>query len=81
MVLHLPEAVSTVTVRQVMTFENFDVQTDGLSSDCIYEVCESSIQKGDLLLITNQGFSQFNYPSKKFYNYGTENGFPVDCRQ
>ena len=58
-------------------FENFDVQTDGLSSDCIYEVCESSIQKGDLLLITNQGFSQFNYPSKKFYNYGTENGFPL----
>ena len=48
-----------------------------LSSDCIYEVFESSIQKGDLLLITNQGFSQFNYPSKKFYNYGTENGFPL----
>ena len=58
-------------------FENFDMQKDGLSSDCIYEVCESSIQKGDLLLITNQGFSQFNYPSKKFYNYGTENGFPL----
>lgn len=33
--------------------------------------------KGDLLLITNQGFSQFDYPSKKFYNYGTENGFPL----
>ena len=25
----------------------------------------------------NQGFSQFDYPSKKFYNYGTENGFPL----
>lgn len=58
-------------------FENFDVQKDGLSSDCIYEVIESSIQKGDLLLITNQGFSQFDYPHKKFYNYGTENGFPL----
>ena len=58
-------------------FENFDVQKDGLSSDCIYEVFESSIQKGDLLLITNQGFSQFDYPQKKFYNYGTENGFPL----
>ena len=58
-------------------FENFDVQKDGLSSDCIYEVFESSIQKGDLLLITNQGFSQFDYPHKKFYNYGTENGFPL----
>ena len=53
------------------------MQKDGLSSDCIYEVFESSIQKGDLLLITNQGFSQFDYPQKKFYNYGTENGFPL----
>ena len=58
-------------------FENFDMQKDGLSSDCIYEVFESSIQKEDLLLITNQGFSQFDYPQKKFYNYGTENGFPL----
>lgn len=58
-------------------FENFDVQKDGLSSDCIYEVFESSIQKGHLLLITNQGFSEFDYPNKKFYNYGTENGFPL----
>ena len=39
-------------------FENFDMQKDGLSSDCIYEVFESSIQKGHLLLITNQGFSE-----------------------
>ena len=30
-----------------------------------------------MLLITNQGFSQFDYPQKKFYNYGTENGFPL----
>lgn len=57
-------------------FENFDIQKNGLSSDCIYEVRESSMQKGHLLLITNQGFSQFDYPQKKFYNYGTENGFP-----
>ena len=60
-------------------FENFDVQEDGLSSDCIYEVCESSIQKGHLLLITNQGFSQFDYTKKKFYNYGVENGFPLSA--
>ena len=39
-------------------FENFDMQKDGLPSDCIYEVFESSIQKGHLLLITNQGFSE-----------------------
>lgn len=60
-------------------FENFDVQKDGLSSDCIYEVCESSVQKGYLLLITNQGFSQFDYPQKKFQNYGIENGFPLSA--
>lgn len=58
-------------------FENFDMQKDGLSSDCIYEVFESSIQKGHLLLITNQGFSEFDYPNKVFHNYGTENGFPL----
>lgn len=58
-------------------FENFDVQKHGLSSNSIYEVRESSVQKGQLLLITNQGFSQFDYPQKKFYNFGIENGFPL----
>ena len=58
-------------------FENFDVQKNGLSSDCIYEVFESSIQKEHLLLITNQGFSQFDYPNRRFYNYNKENGFPL----
>lgn len=58
-------------------FENFDVHKDGLSSDCIYEVFESSIEKDHLLLITNQGFSLFDYPQKKFHNYGIENGFPL----
>lgn len=77
MVLHSLERALTVTAKESNDFENFDVQKDGLSSDCIYEVFESSIQKGDLLLITNQGFSQFDYPQKKFYNYGTENGFPL----
>lgn len=63
--------------KETDDFENFDVQKDGLSSDCIYEVFESSIQKDHLLLITNQGFSLFDYPQKKFYNYGIENGFPL----
>lgn len=58
-------------------FENFDLQKNGLSSDCIYEVCESSIWKGQLLLITNQGFSQFDYANRTFHNYNTENGFPL----
>lgn len=58
-------------------FENFDMQKHGLSSDCIYEVRESPTQKGYLLLITNQGFSQFDYPNKTFYNFNAENGFPL----
>lgn len=63
--------------KETNDFENFDMQKDGLASDCIYEVLESSVQKGSLLLITNQGFSQFDYPQKRFYNYGIENGFPL----
>nr|WP_148335558.1 two-component regulator propeller domain-containing protein [Bacteroides neonati] len=66
--LYLPETDS---------FENFDMQRNGLSSDCIYEVCESSIEKGNLLLITNQGFSLFNYADGTFRNYNAENGFPL----
>ena len=58
-------------------FKNFDMQRNGLLSDCIYEVCESSIQKGDLLLITNQGFSQFSYADGTFRNYNKETGFPL----
>ena len=58
-------------------FNNFDMQRNGLLSDCIYEVCESSIQQGDLLLITNQGLSQFSYADSAFQNYNTENGFPL----
>lgn len=65
--------------KETDDFENFDVQKNGLSSDCIYQVRESSIYKGHLLLITNQGFSQFNYPQKKFLNYGVENGFPLSA--
>lgn len=60
-------------------FENFDMQKNGLASDCIYKVSESPTQKGHLLLITNQGFSQFDYAEKKFYNYGIETGFPLSA--
>lgn len=59
------------------SFENFDSEKHGLSSNCVYKVCESSDQKGHLLLITNQGFSQFDYPNKSFHNYNIENGFPL----
>lgn len=57
------------------TFENFDSQKDGLLSDCIYEIRESHY--GKLLIITNQGFSTFDYNKKQFQNYSKENGFPL----
>lgn len=57
-------------------FENFDQAKNGLSSDCIYETQESPTS-GQLLLITNEGFSIFDYQHKKFQNYSAENGFPM----
>lgn len=57
-------------------FENFDRAKNGLSSDCIYEVRESPVS-GQLLLITNEGFSIFDQRSKRFRNYSAENGFPL----
>lgn len=56
-------------------FSNFDSQNNGILSDCIYKVCES--RYGKLLVITNQGFSQFDYSNESFYNYNVENGFPM----
>ena len=49
---------------------------NGLASDCIYETQESP-SSGKLLLITNEGFSIFNYKNKTFNNYSAENGFPL----
>ncbi len=72
----LPEVLDRYR-KESNDFENFDMQKDGLSSDCIHEVFESSIQKGDLLLITNQDSPSLTIRKKKFYNYGTENGFPL----
>ena len=57
-------------------FENFDKERNGLASDCIYETQESR-SSGKLLLITNEGFSIFNYKNKTFNNYSAENGFPL----
>lgn len=61
------------------SFENFDGQKNGLASDCIYEVCESSVQPHNLLLITNQGFSRFDFAQKRFTNYSKLNGFPLSA--
>ena len=57
-------------------FENFDKEKNGLASDCIYETQESPTS-GKLLLITNEGFSIFDYRNKDFNNYSAENGFPL----
>ena len=57
-------------------FENFDKGKNGLASDCIYETQESPTS-GKLLLITNEGFSIFDYRNKDFNNYSAENGFPL----
>lgn len=58
-------------------FENFDSQGNGLSSDCVYNVCEST--PGELLVITNQGFSKFNLETARFHNYSILNGFPLSA--
>lgn len=57
-------------------FENLDKEKNGLASDCIYETQESPTG-GQLLLITNEGFSIFDYKNRKFNNYSAENGFPL----
>ena len=57
-------------------FRNFDMEKNGLASDCIYETQESPTS-GKLLLITNEGFSIFDYKTEKFKNYSAENGFPL----
>lgn len=56
-------------------FTNFDLQNNGLSSDCVYNVRESN--KGKILVITNLGFSIFDPDTKQFHNYNMKNGFPL----
>ncbi len=57
------------------TFDNFDLLNNGLASDCVYAVCES--RYGNLLVITNRGFSHFDRNTKRFFNYTIEDGFPL----
>ena len=51
-------------------FENFDKEKNGLASDCVYETQESAAS-GKLLLITNQGFSIFDYQNTVSYTHLT----------
>lgn len=56
-------------------FENFDAAHNGLSSDCIYDIRDSGT--GKLLVITNEGFSRFDYATHRFDNHTLSNGFPL----
>lgn len=62
--------------QQTGTFRNYDVASSGLLGDCIYKVCEGDSSK--LLMITNQGFSYFDYRRGTIRNYLAENGFPLN---
>ena len=73
----LPEAGSTVTARRATTSKTSTCRKTDYPATVSTKYSSRPYKKGDLLLITNQGFSQFDYPQKKFYNYGTENGFPL----
>ncbi len=65
--------------KQTGQFINYDMANSGLSSDCVYEVCESSLNPNHLLLITNQGFFIFDKSTGSFRNFSTENGFPLSA--
>lgn len=58
------------------SFEHYNLENNGLLSDCIYNVLESPIT-GKLLLATNIGLSIFDTKTGQFKNYGVENGFPM----
>lgn len=63
--------------RETNDFENFDEQKNGLSSNCVYDVCELSPNK--ILFTTDIGFSILDYPSQKFTNYTQKNGLPLSA--
>lgn len=56
-------------------FENFDSRKNGLSSDCIYDLRDAG--NGELLVITNEGFSIFDPKDHRFENHIRINGFPL----
>lgn len=62
--------------RKTGKFRNYDVANSGFPGDCIYKVCEGDHK--ELLMITNQGFSRFDYKKGKIHNYLSENGFPLN---
>ena len=57
-------------------FENFDMEKNGLISDCVYDVQESFVS-GNLVLSTSLGLSIFDPENGTFRNFGIGNGFPL----
>ncbi len=49
----------------------------GLLGGCVYAAEPSSLNKDNLLLITNHGFSVFDTKNKQFHNFNKDNGFPL----
>ena len=62
--------------RETRDFKNFDMRSNGLSSDCIYDLRDGN-ETGKLLIITNKGFSRFDTESQSFDNHTLSNGFPL----
>ena len=56
-------------------FEHFDTENSTLTSNCIFQICEST--PGILLGITNQGFFRFDIAKNTFDNFNKKNGFPL----
>lgn len=50
----------------------------GLTSDCVYATAPSTLDNRDLLLITNRGFSVFDFDKQHFRNYDRSTGFPLE---
>ncbi len=55
-------------------FTNYDMKNTPLKDNNIYKVCETA--NNELLLISTQGFAQFNTRTGKFKGYSVENGLP-----
>lgn len=60
------------------SFKNYDKFNYNLSNNCLYQACESPVS-GNILIITTNGFSIFDKKEEKFYNYSSQNGFPIDA--
>ena len=57
-------------------FIRYDKSTSGLKNNYVSNIMESRL--GNILIATTQGFSVLDTKTNKIYNYGTENGLPLN---